>query len=116
MSEGLFSGRVRQAIFVALTTFAVGSPGQAQINNYGLLTDVNSNPGNAVEFDTRTNAPIGSTIPTRGGAAPGGAPQTGPFPPGGRFPYTQNIAGNWFSVIDVASRNVVATIPVSGQP
>jgi outer membrane autotransporter protein len=110
MSGGLFSGRVRLAIFVALTTFAVGSPGQAQINNYGLLTDVNSNPGNAVEFDTRTNAPIGSTIAT------GGGPKNAAFSPGGRFAYTTNIGGNSVSVIDVASRNVVATIPVSGGP
>src|SRR6266536_2829224 len=110
MSLSPVSRRVASATFIALPILAFASPGWAQINNYGLLTGINSIPGNAVEFDTRTNAPIGSTIPV------GGAPQNAVFSPDGRFAYTANAAGSSVSVIDVVSRNVVATIPISGNP
>ncbi len=72
---------VRLAILVALPILALGRPGWAQINNYGLLTGINTIPGEVAEFDTRSNAPIGSTITT------GGGPQNAVFSPDGRFAY-----------------------------
>jgi YVTN family beta-propeller protein len=111
MSGGLFSVRVRLAIFVALTTLAFGSPGQAQINNYGLLTGQNTFPtGQAVEFDTRTNAPIGSTLPV------GAGPQNAVFSPDGRFAYTVNSAGSSVSLTNVIGTHSVATVGIPGNP
>ena len=110
MSSYFGNRRVRLAFLAVLATFAFASPGWAQIDNYGLLTGINAIPGNAVEFTTSTNAPVGSTIGT------GDAPQGAAFSPDGRFVYTPNTTGNSVSVIDVLSRNVVSTIPVAGGP
>ncbi|HEX9215061.1 MAG TPA: autotransporter domain-containing protein [Bradyrhizobium sp.] len=86
------------------------SASRAQIDNYGIWTAINSAPGQAVEFDTLTNAPIGSAIAT------GTSPQNAVFSPDGRFAYVAAFGSSEVNVIDVVSRNVVATIPVGGLP
>ncbi|SEN98362.1 autotransporter domain-containing protein [Bradyrhizobium sp. OK095] len=84
------------------------SAGLAQIDNYGIWTGINTSPGQAIEFDTLTNATIGSIV------AMGGLPQNAVFSPDGRFAYVVAAAGE-VDVIDVISRNVVAIIPVTGS-
>jgi YVTN family beta-propeller protein/autotransporter-associated beta strand protein len=97
-------------VILALEYLGSTSASRAQIDNYGLWTAINSSPGQAIEFDTLTNAPIGSAIAT------GIAPQTAVFSPDGRFAYVAAIGSGEVDVIDVVSRNVVATIPVGGLP
>ncbi|WP_159059371.1 autotransporter domain-containing protein [Rhodopseudomonas palustris] len=77
----------------------------ADIDNYGLLTGINSNPGQAVEFSTLTNTTIGSVITV------GSLPRNAVFSPDGRYAYVVNNGGS-VSVLDVAARTVVGTIGV----
>ncbi|WP_426411259.1 autotransporter domain-containing protein [Bradyrhizobium ganzhouense] len=86
------------------------SASRAQIDNYGIWTAINSTPGQAVEFDTLTNAPIGSAIAT------GKYPQNAVFSPDGRFAYVAALGSGQIDVIDVVSRTVLAAIPSSGSP
>ncbi|QLH72452.1 autotransporter domain-containing protein [Rhodopseudomonas palustris] len=77
----------------------------ADIDNYGLLTGINSNPGQAVEFSTLTNTTIGSVITV------GSLPRNAVFSPDGRYAYVVNNGGS-VSVLDVAAHTVVGTIGV----
>ncbi|MFL9499030.1 autotransporter domain-containing protein [Rhodopseudomonas palustris] len=77
----------------------------ADIDNYGLLTGINSNPGQAVEFSTLTNTTIGSVITV------GSLPRNAVFSPDGRYAYVVNNGGS-VSVLDVVAHTVVGTIGV----
>ena len=50
----------RMLAVVVLPYLGSTSASRAQIDNYGIWTAINSTPGQAVEFDTLTNAAIGS--------------------------------------------------------
>ncbi len=101
----------RMAALLATTALlSWASPSWAQIDNYGLVTGINSSPGQAAEFDTLTNAQVGSNVTT------GDFPQNAVFSPDGRLAYVVNTGSNSVSVIDVVSRAVVATISVGVQP
>ncbi|QOZ72515.1 autotransporter domain-containing protein [Bradyrhizobium arachidis] len=98
----------RMLAVVVLPYLGATSASRAQIDNYGIWTAINSAPGQVLEFDTLTNAPIGSAIAT------GLYPQNAVFSPDGRFAYVVTYGSSEVAVIDVVSRNVVATIPVGG--
>lgn len=91
-----------------LPYLASTSASRAGVDNYGIWTAINSSPGQAIEFDTLTNAQIGSVIST------GNSPQNAVFSPDGRFAYIAAIGGE-VDIIDVVSRTVVGTIPISGS-
>jgi YVTN family beta-propeller protein/autotransporter-associated beta strand protein len=100
----------RTLALVLLSHLSWASPSWAQIDNYGLVTGVNSSPGQAAEFDTLTNAQVGSNVTT------GDLPLNAVFSPDGRLAYVVNAGSNSVSVIDVVSRAVVTTISVGIQP
>src|SRR5581483_4960204 len=77
-------------------------PGQAGIDNYGLTTSLNAIPGVAIEFDTLSNAQLGSSLTV------GGEPQNAVFSPDGRYAYLISLDGNNVSVIDVVSHTITA--------
>lgn len=81
------------------------SAGRAQINNYGLMTGLNSSPGQVMAFDTLTNAQIGALISTDN------APYSAVFSPDGRLAYVASPSGT-IAVIDVVSRAIVTTVAV----
>ncbi|MDI3560754.1 autotransporter domain-containing protein [Bradyrhizobium sp. Arg816] len=91
---------------MVLSYLGATSASRAQIDNYGIWTGSSSTPGQVLEFDTLTNAPIGAAIAT------GAYPTNAVFSPDGRFTYVAAYASGEVDVIDVVSRNVVATIPI----
>ena len=107
-------GRVRKMrarrLFAVVVLHCLGSisPVRAQIDNYGIWT-ANVLPARLFEFDTLTNARIGSAI------AIGDSPYNAVFTPDGRFAYVVDTVGKVY-VLDVVGRNLVATIPVGGYP
>jgi YVTN family beta-propeller protein/autotransporter-associated beta strand protein len=96
---------------VPLACLGLATPSRAQIDVYGLLS-INTSPGAAAEFDTRTNAPIGSNLTV------GDYPVNAVFSPDGRFAYvvSSGSGSGSVSVIDVMARTIVNTIPASGNP
>ncbi|WP_167767652.1 autotransporter domain-containing protein [Bradyrhizobium frederickii] len=96
-------------VILVLPYLGSTSASRAQIDNYGLWTAINSTPGQAVEFGTLSNAPIGSAFATSA------YPHAAVFSADGRFAYVAAMSGA-VDVIDVVSRTVVATIPVAVGP
>ncbi|MFD2181302.1 autotransporter domain-containing protein [Rhodoplanes azumiensis] len=90
---------------VPLGCLVLATPVRAGIDNYGLLTAVNSSPGTVIAFSTLTNTTIGSVISV------GDYPQNALFSPDGRYAYVTGTA-NAVTVIDVAAGAVVNTIPI----
>lgn len=107
--RGQFRDRAvsKSALLVAILPLSalLATPVHADIDNYGLLTGINSNPGQAVEFSTLTNTTIGSVITV------GSLPRNAVFSPDGRYAYVVNNGGS-VSVLDVAAHTVVGTIGV----
>jgi len=94
-----------------LAILALASPVRAGVDNYGLLTGVNMDPGAAVEFSTLTNTTIGAVITGVGAFA-----LTAVFSPDGRYAYVLQPTSNSITVLDVAARTIVGTIGVGSYP
>ncbi|NVO12426.1 MAG: autotransporter domain-containing protein [Rhodoplanes sp.] len=110
-SRPLRRRRRRLAIVVVpLGWLALSTPARAGIDNYGLLTGENLDPGAVVEFSTLTNTTIGSVITV------GAYPKNAVFSPDGRYAYVVNAGSNSVTVLDVAARTIVATIGVGNYP
>jgi len=101
----------RVGIWIAAFVLLILSrPCEAQIDVYGFLADINSNPGRVSMFDTQTNNIIGASITV------GNLPQGVTIAPDGKYAYIANEGTNAISVLDVATRNVVGTISVGSGP
>jgi len=101
----------RVGIWIAAFVLLILSrPCEAQIDVYGFLADINSNPGRVSMFDTQTNSIIGASITV------GNLPQGVTIAPDGKYAYIANEGTNAISVLDVATRNVVGTVPVGSGP
>ncbi|WP_146618710.1 autotransporter domain-containing protein [Rhodoplanes elegans] len=104
------SRRRLTSVLVPLAILALTTPARAGIDAYGLLTGINSSPGQAIAFSTLTNTTIGSVITI------GGGPVNAVFSLDGRYAYTADAQPDSVTIVDVATQTVVGTIAVGSPP